>query len=70
MNAGDKVSWRTLNGRASGTLVSIASSQLWLVKMNNGRDMLVHESSMIPDDDAELAIPAPVPTAMFHDNFI
>lgn len=53
MNAEDKISWRTANGFAKGTLVERVSpdSQTWLVKMDSGRDMLVHETSMIPNNE-------------------
>ena len=52
-STGDKVSWKTLNGRAHGTLLDRLSddSQTWNVKMDSGRNMLVHETSMTPDKE-------------------
>ncbi len=53
MNAGDKISWRTANGFANGTLVErvFPDSPTWLVNMDSGWYMLVHETSMIPNNE-------------------
>ena len=46
--SGDKVSWRTVNGHASGTLVREVAegTKVWAVQMENGNYMPVHENSM------------------------
>lgn len=48
--SGDKVTWRTLNGHASGTLVREVAegTKVWAVQMEDGKYMPVHENSMIP----------------------
>ena len=53
MKAGDKVTWRTVNGHASGVLVREVAegSKVWAVKMEDGNHLPVHENSMIPNTD-------------------
>lgn len=53
MQAGDKVSWRTVNGTASGVLERevVEGSKVWAVRLENGTHLPVHENSMIPNTD-------------------
>lgn len=55
MKAGDKVTWRTVNGHASGVLVRevVEGSKVWAVKMEDGNHLPVHENSMIPDTNED-----------------
>ncbi len=51
MKEGDNVSWRTVNGTASGILVRevVEGSKVWAVRLENGTHLPVHENSMIPN---------------------
>ncbi len=48
MKVGDKVTWRTVNRQATGTLVRRIEGMenYWIVQLDNGRQVPVHENTM------------------------
>lgn len=51
-NAGDKVSWRTINKKESGVLVReiVEGTRVWIVETKYGARIPVHENSMMKED--------------------
>lgn len=47
MKAGDKVSWKTVNGSTSGVLEEDWGNGNWVVTLDNGASVIVNEASFI-----------------------
>lgn len=50
MKQGDKVAWNAVNGVARGTVIDVSVS--YIVRLDNGKQVVVNERSIIKSNDS------------------